>query len=350
LPLFLAEPDFYGHLGPLPIPALHTKICHNLAHSPLTVPTLPPLRMPQNRAWRLKVIAAFATVYLVWGSTYLAIRIGVASLPPALFAGVRFLVAGLLLAAYARFSGKQFPRRFSEWITISVAALLLLVGANGLVVWGEQWVPSNQAALIVATLALWLAWFGVLGPQGESFSRRRLVGLLVGFAGVAVLMWPTDGFVLEHFSAQLAILLAALSWAAGSIYMKRRRPSTPPLMAAAMQSLVAGVLLGTIGYATGEAGRWTWEGNALLALIYLIVFGSCLAYVAYLWLLHEVSPAALGTYAYINPAVAVLLGWWLLDESLSAAQIIGMCVVLLGVLLVSLPAGTSKLHDGARAP
>jgi len=293
--------------------------------------------MPQNRAWRLKVIAAFAIVYVVWGSTYLAIRVGVATLPPALFAGVRFLAAGLLLAAYARLTGKQFPRRRREWITITVAALLLLVGANGLVVWGEQWVPSNQAALIVATLALWLAGLGALGPQGESFSRRRLTGLLTGFAGVVVLMWPTDGFVLEHFSAQLAILLAALSWAGGSIFMKRRRPSTPPLMAAAMQSLVAGVLLGTIGFAAGEAGRWTWEGNALFALLYLVVFGSCIAYAAYLWLLHEVSPAALATYAYINPAVAVMLGWWLLGESLNGAQMAGMLVILLGVLLVSLP-------------
>jgi drug/metabolite transporter (DMT)-like permease len=298
--------------------------------------------MPQNRAWRLKIIAAFALVYVVWGSTYLAIRIGVATLPPALFAGARFLAAGLLLAAYARFAGQPFPRARSEWKTIGVAAVFLLVGANGLVVWGEQWVPSNQAALIAATVALWLAGLGALGPQGESFSRRRLSGLLTGFAGVAVLMWPADGFVLEHFSAQFAILLAGLSWAAGSIYMKRRKPSTPPLMAAAMQSLAAGVLLGAIGFAAGEAGRWTWEGNALLALLYLIVFGSCLAYAAYVWLLHEVSPTVLGTYAYVNPVVAVVLGGWLLGESLNSTQMAGMLVVLLGVLLVSLPDKTGK--------
>jgi len=298
--------------------------------------------MPQDRAWRLKVIAAFAIVYLVWGSTYLAIRVGVATLPPALFAGARFLAAGLLLAAYARYTGQPFPRARSEWKTIAVAAVFLLVGANGLVVWGEQWVPSNQAALIAATVALWLAGLGALGPRGESFSRRRLTGLLTGFAGVAVLMWPTDSFLLTHFSAQFAILLAALSWAAGSIYMKRRRPSTPPLMAAAMQSLAAGVLLSAIGFAGGEAERWTWDGNALFALLYLIVFGSCLAYAAYVWLLHEVSPTALGTYAYVNPAVAVLLGGWLLGESLNGSQMVGMLVVLLGVVLVSLPEGTGK--------
>jgi len=298
--------------------------------------------MPQHRAWRLKVIAAFAAVYIVWGSTYLAIRVGVATLPPALFAGARFHAAGLLLAAYAHLIGQHIPRHRREWKTITVAAVFLLVGANGLVVWGEQWVPSNQAALIAATVALWLAGLGALGPQGESFSRRRLTGLLVGFAGVAVLLWPVDGFVLEHFSAQVAILLAALSWAAGSIYMKRRKPSTPPLMAAAMQSLVAGVLLGVIGFAAGEAGRWTWEGNALLALLYLTVFGSCLAYAAYVWLLHEVSPTALGTYAYVSPVVAVVLGGWLLGESLNGVQMTGMLVVLLGVLLVSLPDGTGR--------
>jgi drug/metabolite transporter (DMT)-like permease len=294
--------------------------------------------MPQNRAWRLKIIAAFALVYVVWGSTYLAIRIGVATLPPALFAGARFLLAGLLLAAYARFAGQSFPNGRSEWKTIAVAAVFLLVGANGLVVWGEQWVPSNQAALIAATVALWLAGLGTLGPQGESFSRRRMAGLLTGFAGVAVLMWPADGFVLTHFSAQLAILLAGLSWAAGSIYMKRRKPSTPALMAAAMQSLTAGALLGMIGLADGEATRWAWNIEAMAALAYLIVFGSCLAYAAYVWLLHEVSPTALGTYAYVNPVVAVALGSWLLSESLSSTQMAGMLVVLLGVLLVSLPA------------
>ena len=293
--------------------------------------------MSHDRTWRLKVIAAFGAVYLVWGSTYLAIRIGVATLPPALFAGARFLAAGLLLAAYARLAGQSFPRDWREWKTIAVAAVFLLVGANGLVVWGEQWVPSNQAALIAATVALWLAGLGALGPQGESFSRRRLLGLLTGFAGVAALLWPADGFVLAQFGAQVAILLAGLSWAAGSIYMKRRKPITPPLMAAAMQSLVGGFLLSLLGALHGETTRWVWDVPALLALVYLIVFGSCLAYAAYVWLLHEVSPSALGTYAYVNPVVAVLLGAAVLDETLNSFQIAGMLVVLLGVLLVSLP-------------
>ena len=292
--------------------------------------------------WRLKVALAFATVYIVWGSTYLAIRVGVRQLPPLLFAGARFAAAGLILALYARFTGQAFPRPAREWRAIAIAAIFLLAGANGLVVWGEQWVPSNQAALLAAATALWLAGIGALGKDGESLSARRSVGLITGFGGVAILVWPRQGFSIEHLGAQLAILAAGLSWAAGSIYVKRMKPTTPPLMSAAMQSLVAGAVLTAAGLADHELTRWTWNPQAMLALGYLIVFGSCLAYAAYLWLLHEVSPAALGTYAYINPLVAVILGAWLLGETFSATQFTGMLVILLGVVLVSLRAANRR--------
>jgi drug/metabolite transporter (DMT)-like permease len=293
--------------------------------------------MTRDRAWRWKVAGAFTIVYFVWGSTYLAIRVGVGALPPALFAGARFASAGILLAAYARFAGQAFPRGRAEWTTILVAALFLLVGANGLVVWGEQWVPSNQAALLAASVALWLASLGTLGSRGEALSSRHVSGLALGFAGVAVLVWPHQGLVLEHLGAQLAVLLAGLSWAAGSIYVKRRQPTTPPLMSAAMQSLTAGTLLAVLGFLNGETSRWVWERHSMLALLYLIVFGSCLAYAAYVWLLHEVSPSALGTYAYVNPAVAVVLGNLLLGETLAGAKWLGMIIILLGVILVSFP-------------
>ncbi|MFP5350478.1 MAG: EamA family transporter, partial [Gammaproteobacteria bacterium] len=144
---------------------------------------------------RLKIVTAFALVYLVWGSTYLAIRVGVLSLPPALFAGVRFLSAGLLLIAYARFAGQRWARGAREWRTIIVVGVLLLVGANGLVVWGEQWVASNLAALIVATTALWIAGLGTLGRDGERLTRGALWGLGLGFAGVVLLLQPAEGFV-----------------------------------------------------------------------------------------------------------------------------------------------------------
>ncbi len=285
--------------------------------------------------WRLKVALAFAVVYLVWGSTYLAIRIGVETLPPLLFAGIRFLVAGVILAVFARLSGQNFPRAPGEWRTVFVVGILLLACANGLVAWGEQWVPSNQAALIAATTALWLSGLGALGAGGQRLGLRSAFGLAVGFGGVILLLAPRSGFVPDRFSGQLAILVAGLSWASGSIYMKRRKPATPPLMSAALQSLAAGTLLCAAALLLGEAGGWTWNAKAALALAYLVVFGSCFAYAAYMWLLHTVSPAALSTYAYVNPAVAAVLGWWILNESLGPYQVAGMVIILCAVLLVS---------------
>jgi drug/metabolite transporter (DMT)-like permease len=288
-----------------------------------------------HAAMRAKLILAFAAVYVIWGSTYLAIRIGVQQLPPALFAGARFVAAGALLALYARLSGQRFAVHRREWRTIAITGLFMLVGANGLVVWGEQWVPSNQAALIVATTALWLAGFGALGPDGHKLAPRTVLGLAVGFFGVVILLMPQRGFVLEHLWAQLAVLAACPAWAAGSMVAKRAQLHTPPLMVAAMQSLIAGIVFGGIGLAAGEAVRWIWSPPAMAALAYLIVFGSCIAYAAYTWLLHEVSPSVLGTYAYLNPLVAVGLGWLVLQETLSARQLAGMAVILLGVILVS---------------
>jgi len=292
--------------------------------------------MEDDAAWRVKVIIAFTAVYIIWGSTYLAIRVGVQQLPPALFAGARFVTAGILLALYARWSGQKFPVHLREWRTIAITALFMLVGANGLVVWGEQWVPSNQAALIVATTALWLAGFGTLGAHGQKLGPRTVLGLAVGFFGAAMLLLPENGFTLDHFWAQLAVLAACPLWAAGSMVAKRGQLTTPPLMVAALQSLVAGIVFCSFGLATGEAMHWSWSPQAMAALAYLIVFGSCFAYAAYIWLLHEVSPSALGTYAYINPLVAVVLGWLLLQETLSAKQLAGTVVILIGVMLVSI--------------
>lgn len=293
--------------------------------------------MPAERRWRAQVIAALAVVYLVWGSTYLVIRIGVAELPPALFAGTRLAIAGLLLIAYARWRGQSLLPTRRDWRSLLITAVLMLVLANGLVVWGEQWLPSNQAALLVTTAALWIAGLGALGPNGHALAPRILLGLAVGFVGAALLLVPAGPMVFDYFAAQLAILFASLSWAMGSIYMKRVRPATPPLMFAGWQSFIAGVILCVIGVVAGEIPRWMWTPASLGALAYLIVFGSCLAFATYIWLLHEVSPAVLGTYAYVNPLVAVVLGWWLLDEALGEWQIAGMVITLAGVLLVTLP-------------
>lgn len=284
------------------------------------------------------VAVALATVYLVWGSSYLAIRIGVRDLPPFLFSGLRFCCAGLLMLAWARTRGYKLPARREDWHSIVVAALTMLVAGNGLVTWAEQWVTSNQAALIVATSALWIAWFGTFGRRGEALNAWIVTGLLTGFAGVAVLVGGGIQMRAAPLSAYLGLLIAPVAWGVGSVYLRRYPPACSAWIGAALQMLVAGGIMAGIGFAAGELPRWHWTADGFWALLYLIVFGSCLAYGAYFWLVQQVTPAVLGTYAYVNPAVAVVLGWALIDERLAATQWLGTAVILAGVVLVTLAA------------
>lgn len=286
------------------------------------------------RTRSMQLLAAFAAMYLIWGSTYLAIRIVVEVLPPALSAGLRFIVAGALMTAFAISRGARWPSK-TDWARTAFAGTVMLVMGNGLVTWSEKWVESNQAALIVATSALWMGWMGTLGPRGERLSRLSLLGLLIGFVGVAVLVGRGIERGLAPWPAYAALLLAPIFWAIGSVYAKRQPVSLPPVLSAGLQMAIAGVILTAIGLVAGELPHWRWEARSLWALAYLIVFGSCIAYAAFFWLVHEVSPAVLGTYAYVNPAIAVLLGWWILDEQLGSTQIVGTVIILAGVLLVT---------------
>lgn len=289
-----------------------------------------------------RIVAAFATVYLVWGSTYLAIRVVVGSLPPFLSAGLRFLVAGALMLAWALSRGQRLPTSRRDLLTLALTGTMMLAGANGLVTWAEQWVESNQAALIVATSALWLAWLGTMGAQGQRLSRWTVAGLLSGFLGVAVLVGDGLRFAHAPWTAYVALQASAFLWSLGSIVSKRRPAVSAPLISAAVQTLVAAAVLSTVGLSLGEAQAWSWEVRPLLALGYLIVFGSCIAYGCFFWLVHEVTPAQLGTYAYVNPAVAVLLGWWLLDEHLTGMQVAGTLIILASVILVTLTSSSMR--------
>lgn len=289
-----------------------------------------------------QIAIAFAIVYVVWGSTYLAIRVGVQTLPPALFAGSRFLLAGVVMLAYAFARGGRLSVSRRDWRNVAVTGVLMLVGGNGLVTWAEQWIESNQAALIVATSALWMAWMGTWGPQGERPSGLTLLGLGLGFGGVALLVQSGLSLQAGPPLAYLALSLAPVTWAAGSIWSRRAPLSCPPAMTAALQMLIAGAVLSAIGLAAGEAPRWTWDRDAMLVLLYLALFGSCLAYGAYFWLVHQVTPSSLGTYAYVNPAIAVALGWWLLDERLNPTQVLGTAIILAGVVIVTWAARRPK--------
>ncbi|NGP53832.1 EamA family transporter [Thioalkalivibrio sp. XN8] len=292
-------------------------------------------------ASRLALVAAFAVVYLVWGSTYLAIRIAVQDLPPGLLAGVRFLLAGLILGAVALARGQRPPRTLADWRTAAVLGLAFIVLANGVVTWAEQWVPSNQAALIVASGALFTAWFGTFGRRGVPLSASTRLGLLAGLCGTALMVWPEasgpdpEG---ELFWPKVAIFLSTIAWSWGTMYSRNTEVSVRPLMFIACQMLVGGAVLVVAGVLSGELARWQWTLPGIGGLLYLTVFGSCIAYATYMWLIRQTTPARLGTIAYVNPAIATLLGWWLLDEALTRLQLAGMAVIIAAVAWVSISA------------
>ncbi|HEY9545190.1 MAG TPA: EamA family transporter [Solimonas sp.] len=288
------------------------------------------------------VLLAFAIVYVVWGSTYLAIRIGVHDAPAILFAGLRFLIAAGPMFVYAYWRGARLPKARRDWAVITITALLMLVGANGLVTWSEQWVPSNQAALLVATSALWMAGFGTLGISGEALSRWTAIGLVIGFLGVAVLVGDGLHAAAAPWFAYLALVISPILWAGGSVVSRRNPVGCAPPMTAALQMAITGVVMTGLGLSLGEAAQWHWTTSSTAALLYLAVFGSCVGYGAYFWLVHQVTPSQLGTYAYVNPAVAVVLGWLVLDEHLSTMQVGGTLIILLSVIAVTMASRRRK--------
>jgi drug/metabolite transporter (DMT)-like permease len=291
---------------------------------------------------RLAIVAAFAIVYVVWGSTYLAIRIAVQDIPPGLLAGVRFILAGLALGALALGRGQSLPATRQDWGVAAVLAVAFIVLGNGIVTWAEQWVPSNQAALIIASSALFTAWFGTFGRRGVPLGGATRLGLFAGLGGTALMVWP-QGAVEEVPGGDLlwpkiAIVLSTLAWSWGVMYSRNATVTAKPLMFIACQMLVGGSILAVIGLATGEVVRWRWTLAGIGGLLYLTVFGSCIAYATYMWLLQQTTPARLGTVAYVNPAIATLLGWWILDESLSGLQLAGMAVIIASVTWVTVTA------------
>ena len=280
----------------------------------------------------------FSAVYILWGSTYLAIRFGVADLPPALLAGTRFLTAGVILLAWLLWRRVPLPPR-SLLGPLAVTGLLLLFGANWLVTWSELTVPSGMAAVIVANLPFFVAAIEVARKDGERLSGVGVLGLLIGFAGMLILMWPKlvsiENKGLGGFRGEIALLGANLCWAYGSIYARRRIRGIAPLMGVAFEMLIAGVALTAAGLLLGEAPRYHLTPRAALAVGWLIVAGSLCGYSSYIWLLHHVPPAKVSTYAYVNPIIAVFLGWLVLDEPLDWRMALGTCVILGGVAVVN---------------
>lgn len=291
--------------------------------------------MYNERRQRLQVMAAFLVVYVVWGSTYLGIRIGVRDIPPWLFSGIRNAAAGLILMAFAFARGEKLPLQARDWLHAVVLGVLLISLGNGLLTWGEVYVASNQAALIFVTSALWVAWFGIYGPQGSPLSTRAKIGLVIGFLGAVLMLLPGRHFTFTHLGAQLMILLATLCWGVAVLYGRSVRIGVSPTMLTAMLLLTGGLWLVIVGVAIGEPAHLHWTALAIGALTYLTVIGSSLTYTVYVWLMNNTTPDKLGTTAYVNPAIALILGWLVLGETVSGVRLIGMFVILVGVILVT---------------
>jgi drug/metabolite transporter (DMT)-like permease len=287
---------------------------------------------------RGKALVAYLLVCTVWGSTYLAIRIGVQDLPPLLFAGVRFVIAGALLAAIVVATGDRLPRRARDWRIHAVTGLFLLLGGNAVVVWAEQFVESGPASVFVAAVPLWAAFFDVVVPGGTSvFTWRVGVGLALGFLGSALLAGVTPGELLDtELKGPIALTLASASWAFGTVYSKRNPTETTPFSGAAVQMLVGGVVMTVLGLLLGEGGSWRTTPAGMGALAYLIVFGSIVGFTAYAYALRHASATIVGTYAYVNPVVAVLLGWLILNEAVTLRTFASMGLILGAVLMIQM--------------
>jgi drug/metabolite transporter (DMT)-like permease len=308
------------------------------------------------RASAAAIAAALGTVYVIWGSTYLAIRFAIETLPSFLMAGVRFVVAGGLLFAVVAVRGTGRPTR-REWAAATVVGALLLLGGNGGVVWAERTVPSGLTAVLVATTPFWMLLFDWLSGRGSRPGPTVWVALALGLAGVVLLVGPLDiasGDRIDPFGAAL-VLLAALSWAAGSLVSRYAKLPASALLGTAMEMLAGGALLLLAGAIVGEWRDFAPEAvsaRSVGALVYLIVFGSLVGFTAYIWLLRASTPALVSTYAYVNPVVAVFLGWALAGETLSPRTLVAAAVIILAVALITTHQTRAALrtqHDRARA-
>lgn len=286
-----------------------------------------------------RLLGAFGALYVIWGSTYLAIRFAIETLPPLLMAAARFLVTGSLLYAWARSHGAPRPTR-GQWRSAVIVGGLLFVAGNGSVVVSEQWVASGLVALLVAVVPLWMVVVDWLWGSGTRPSPRTMAGLLLGFAGVGFLAGgPGAGSPAGHqVAGSFLVLGGTLAWASGSIYARHAHVPPRPWLWIGMQMLAGGILLLPVAAAAGELSRFDPAAvsvRSLVALAYLIVFGSIVAFSAYIWLLGVSTPARVGTYAYVNPVVALFLGWALAGEPLTFRSLAAAAIIVGSVVLIT---------------
>ena len=300
---------------------------------------------------KTRIWSALLAVYIVWGSTYLAIRYVVEELPPFLSAGARFLISGAILLVWQRLRGSPAPTR-REWGAATIIGLFMLLGGNGLLAWAEQIIPSGIASLFIGATPLWMALLDTLRPGGIRLGRLTWFGILVGFAGIALLANPwRNGLDTIHLDpwGVIVLLLAALSWSIGSLYSRKAPLPDSPLMGTGMEMLAGSLGLFVFGSLVGEWGQLDIAAitpRSLLGLLYLITFGSLIGFVSYTWLLRNAPTPLVSTYAYVNPLVAIFLGTLLGNEPITWRVVISALVILSSVGLINF----SRTHTASVLP
>lgn len=295
---------------------------------------------------RALAYAAFAIVCVVWGTTYLFIRIALDTIPPLLLTGARFVVAGLIMLLVARLRSEALPRDLRTLGNLALIGFLMVSVGNLAVVWAEQWVPSGMAALLVATAPFWMAIIEAFRSSGERLDLRSGFGMLIGFIGVAMLVTPRGAggtWSMNFLLGALAIQIGGMCWQLGSAHGKYNLRHVPLMTSAALQMLFGGTIVTVAGFAIGEGPRFALTPRTFAALAYLTIFGSIIAYSAYVFALAHMRTTHTSLYAYVNPVVAVFLGWLILSEPLTWVSILAMIVILAGVALV-------QTAGGKRAP
>ena len=287
-----------------------------------------------------KIWLALLSLYIVWGSTYLAIRFAVETIPPFFMAGTRFLVSGAILFIWRRTAGDALPSK-RQWRSTAIVGIFLLLGGNGLVSFAEQYVPSGIAALIIGSMPLWMVTIEALRPGGVKPNWLTILGLLIGFGGIFLLVGPSEltgnGHTLDPLGVS-ALLAAAFLWSVGSIYSRGADMPKSSLMSTSAQMLVGSLALFIVSGLTGELNEFSFASvslNSWLGLLYLITIGSLIGFVSYGWLLQNAPVSLVATYAYVNPLVAVFLGAWLANETINARILIAGLVIVGSVALIN---------------
>lgn len=289
---------------------------------------------------RFRVAFAFALVYLFWGSTYLAIDLAIAHIPAALMAGLRFSIAGPLMLAYCALAGRGIAINGRQFVQLVLTGALMLSVSNVILCWAENYIPTGLAALLAAIVPIWfLLVEQAVGRRDERPSMRGYLGVALGIAGVAILLWPdlraTGAITRMNFIASVSLLGASFSWALGSVLSRRWQSNLDAFSASGWQMTFAGVVNVLMGLALGDQHHADWSWKGLAAVLYLVVFGSWVGYSAYVWLLKHVPTAKVATYAYVNPIVALFLGWLVLHERIDIYIALGTAVIVPAVALVT---------------